>query len=101
MSPRTTITVIALAVGALAVRPIPADPTGAELERSFTQTVRPFLDTYCVSCHSGEKPMAQLDLKRFANLQAVAGDYAHWALVKEKLHAAQMPPAPMKQPPAE
>lgn len=101
MSPRTAVTVIALALGALVTRAVPADPTDAQLSRDFAQTVRPFVDAYCVSCHSGEKPMAQLDLKRFADLAAVVQDHPHWSLVRDKLIARQMPPAPMQQPPAE
>ncbi len=101
MSPRTTITAIALALGGLALRAIPADPSDADLERGFAQNVRPFVDTYCATCHSGEKAAAQLDLKRFTTVAAVAEDHGHWSTVREKLLAKQMPPAPMKQPPDE
>src|SRR5206468_4099181 len=76
-------------------------PTRPELEQQFVGTVRPFLQTYCVSCHGKEKPQAQLDLSAFTSLASVSRDYPHWTLVLEKLAAKQMPPPnPGKQPPA-
>ena len=70
-----------------------AGQTRPALEQRFAGTVRPFMQTYCVSCHGKEKPQAQLDLTSYANLESVARDYPHWSLVVEKLTAKQMPPA--------
>jgi hypothetical protein len=78
-----------------------ADAASADLDRRFTQTVRPFLSTYCVGCHSGSSPAAQFDLRAYPNLAAVARDYPHWNLVLEKLSAKEMPPKQVKQPPDE
>ena len=72
-----------------------------DLEHKFTQTVRPFLTSYCVGCHSGSTPAAQLDLQSYSTTAAVIQDYPRWNLVLEKLSAGQMPPKPMKQPPAD
>ena len=36
------------------------------LETRFNDTVKPFLTTYCTTCHSGVRPAADLDLNRFA-----------------------------------
>lgn len=78
-----------------------SDKTRAELEKRFAGTVRPFMQTYCISCHGKEKPQAQLDLSAYSNMASVVRDYAHWALVLEKLDAKQMPPADYaKQPSA-
>ena len=66
--------------------------TRPALEQQFTGTIRPFMQTYCVSCHGKEKPQAQLDLTSYANMSAVARDISHWSLVMEKLDAKQMPP---------
>ncbi len=79
----------------------PAEAASATLDRQFAQTVRPFVTQYCFPCHSGAKPAAQLDLKSYTTLDAVAGDHARWALVREKLMAREMPPQTMPQPPAE
>ena len=78
-----------------------SDKTRQELERQFSSTVRPFLQSYCVSCHGKQKPQGQLDLTAFANIEAVAKDYPHWFLVLEKLSDKQMPPPTVgKQPSA-
>jgi hypothetical protein len=73
----------------------------ADLERDFAQTVRPFLTSYCVGCHSGATPAAQFDLKPYSTTAQVVRDYPRWNLVLEKLTAHEMPPKPMKQPPAD
>ena len=78
-----------------------SEPADSDLDRQFTRTVRPFVGTYCVMCHGGSSPAAQFDLTSYSNLAAVVRDYPRWNLVLEKLEAGQMPPKPMKQPPAE
>jgi hypothetical protein len=78
-----------------------ADVANSDLERKFSQTVRPFLASYCVGCHAGATPAAQLDLQSYSTAAAVIRDYPRWNLVLEKLSANQMPPKPVKQPPAE
>src|SRR5262249_18632380 len=52
----------------------------------------PFISTYCVKCHSGEKPKGQFDLQPYASLSAVTRDFSRWATVREKLVAKEMPP---------
>jgi mono/diheme cytochrome c family protein len=75
--------------------------TRPNLEQQFTGTIRPFMQTYCVSCHGKEKPQAQLDLTAYVSIASVAQDYPHWSLVLEKLAAKQMPPPSVdKQPSA-
>ena len=69
------------------------------LERGFTQNVRPFVDQYCVACHSGATPAAQLDLGSFKTISSVAADLPHWTLLMERLERHEMPPNPMPQPP--
>ncbi len=75
------------------------DKTRAELESQFVHTIRPFLQTHCVSCHGKEKPQAQLDLSSYANFALAAKDYPHLSLVLDKLASGQMPPPSLpKQP---
>ena len=95
---RTTATAVLLLLNALTGRAATPDPTELDLERRFVETVRPFLASYCISCHSGEKPMAQFDLGQYSNLRAVVQDHRHWSLVLEKLTAKQMPPPQAMQP---
>ncbi|MBY0506778.1 MAG: DUF1592 domain-containing protein [Bryobacteraceae bacterium] len=77
-----------------------AGPVEVDLERRFALTVRPFLAKHCVSCHSGDAPAAQFNLQSYAKLADVIRDHPHWALVAERLKAADMPPKPMKAPAA-
>ena len=74
-------------------------PAQADPQRGFTQTVRPFLDTYCTSCHSGAKAAAQLDLQQYSTYESVVQDFSRWNRVLARLKAAEMPPRQAKQPP--
>jgi hypothetical protein len=85
---------VALSIG------LAADNPDARLEREFTQTVRPFLSSYCIGCHGGSTPAAQFDLKPYSTFDSVVADVSHWSLVLDKLNAVQMPPKFAKQPPA-
>jgi len=78
-----------------------AEPAKAVMERDFTQTVKPFIDQYCASCHSGKTPAAQLDLKAYTTLASVVDDFGHWNLLLERMERQEMPPKPIPQPPAE
>ena len=75
-----------------------AESTSSDLERKFSQTVRPFVTTYCIGCHSGKVPAAQFDLAPYSTMTAVVNDYGHWNLVLDKLTAKQMPPKGVPQP---
>ena len=97
---RTATPTLLLFLVTLTARAATPDPAELDLQRRFVETVRPFVATYCISCHSGEKPMAQFDLGQYSNLRAVVQDHRHWSLVLEKLIAKQMPPPQTKQPAA-
>ena len=75
-----------------------ASPVESTLDQRFTNTVRPFLATHCLSCHSGPQPAAQLDFQRYPNLASVIKEHPRWALVAERLKAGDMPPQPFKRP---
>src|SRR6478609_7268716 len=83
------------------VRVHAAETANPDLERKFSQTVRPFLASYCIGCHSGSSPAAQFTLQPYTTVEAVVRDQAHWGHVLERLATNQMPPRPVKQPPAE
>jgi hypothetical protein len=70
------------------------------LEQQFAQTVRPFVQKYCVDCHGGDSPAAQFDLDSYTTVHSVVRDNARWALAAGRLTAKEMPPATMPQPPA-
>ncbi len=71
------------------------------LGRRFTQTIRPFVDQYCKSCHGGETPTAKFSVEPYSTLQSVVDDHAHWAIIRGRLKANEMPPKAAPQPPAE
>ena len=73
-----------------------ADDTFARLDDRFGATIHPFLKTYCVSCHGGEKPEADLDLTTYTSLDAVVKDGRRWDLVLDRLEAEEMPPTKAK-----
>jgi mono/diheme cytochrome c family protein len=73
----------------------------AELEGHFTQTVRPFLETYCISCHGRQRPAAQFDLSGFTTMAALMQDGRRWSQMLERLKAEEMPPKGARQPTAQ
>lgn len=75
-----------------------APPADASVERAFTDTVQPFLTAYCTSCHGGDKPAAQLDLRQYSTAESVVQDFSRWDRVLNKIAARQMPPPQAKQP---
>src|SRR3954447_4325680 len=64
----------------------------SELERQFARTVRPFLETYCISCHGGQRPAVQMDLSGFTTMAALMQDGRRWSQMLERLEADEMPP---------
>lgn len=102
MPRRALLTIPLLIFGIIAI-PAMSATTSAEtdLERRFTQTVRPFLASYCIGCHAGETPAAQFDLRRYSTMAAVVRDHPRWVLVLDKLATREMPPKQVKQPAAD
>ena len=95
MHRRTTYVIVAVAAIAA------ADAATPTLSQQFEQTVRPFLTTYCIGCHSGKMAAAQLDLKAYTAVDMVVQDYPRWGLVLHRLAAHEMPPKSVSQPPVQ
>ena len=76
-----------------------ADAAAAVLQRQYAETVQPFVASYCVSCHGGAKPKANLDLGKYAALEDVVREHPRWAEVRDQLTAAEMPPDKAKHQP--
>ena len=74
------------------------DDVPADLERQFTQTIRPFLETYCISCHGQQQPAAQMDLSGFTTMAALMKDGRRWSQILERLEAEEMPPKGARHP---
>ena len=69
-----------------------ATPPRAQLQTQFETVVRPFLQSYCVTCHGGEAPEAELDLKAFSTVADALND-PRWPLILERLERNEMPAA--------
>src|SRR3954462_11143519 len=74
---------------------------GGDLDRQFSDRVQPFVQTYCVSCHSGEKPKGDFDITRFTSLDLITKDQQHWSLVLERLRDQEWPPEKAKKHPSQ
>ena len=70
----------------------------AELEGEFARTVRPFLETYCITCHGPQGPAAQMDLSGFTTMAALMQDGRRWSQMLERLEAEEMPPEGARHP---
>ena len=66
---------------------------------AFATSVKPFLQTYCYGCHSGNQPAAGFDLTSYPTQDSVLGDQRHWNLVLTRLKAGEMPPTQSRQQP--
>lgn len=99
MRPHIILSVIALLLGAV-VRAIASDLAELELELRFAHDVHPFLETYCLTCHSKEKYKGKLDLSHYSTMAAVVQDYRRWETVLERLKADEMPPEDATQHPS-
>ncbi len=76
-----------------------ADTTEDALQRRFTETVRPFLEANCYSCHGKEQPKAKLELSVYGSLGDVEQGQKTWGTVLERLEAKEMPPEEAKKQP--
>ena len=76
----------------------PAMPTPAALGARFDAVVAPFVKTYCLECHSGRKPEAELDLSTLTSMTAAANE-PRWGLILEMLENREMPADDAEQQP--
>src|SRR5438067_8414002 len=70
------------------LEPIAASPS-ASLEQQFNSQVRPFVEEHCLSCHSGAKPEAGLDLSPEKDVAVVAVHLGKWDRIAERLRAGE------------
>ncbi len=93
---RSHLCVSLLILGFCAFEANAATSNDSSLEQSFRETVHPFIENYCFSCHSGDKVKGDLDLSTYATLASVTKDFRRWNIVVEKLKAGEMPPEKAK-----
>ena len=78
-----------------------ATESESSLEKKFDAKVKPFVETYCLTCHNKEKAKGDLDLSPDTTLAAVVRDEARWELALERLEAKEMPPKKAEKHPTE
>jgi hypothetical protein len=78
-----------------------SEPLPAPLDSRFSDTIRPFLQQYCVKCHGQEAPDGDLDLESYSSAAAAANDGVRWGVILEKLESGQMPPRKAKARPGD
>lgn len=72
---------------------VPAgDDDRAQLESEFQATIRPFLEDFCIACHSGDDADGKLDLERFDSYATVAAENELWHYLARRVELDQMPP---------
>jgi hypothetical protein len=71
------------------------------LETTFSRNIRPFVSTYCVTCHGPRQPAAQLDLSAFTSMTSLLQDGRRWSQILERLETGEMPPKGALAPAAE
>ncbi|MCH2210293.1 MAG: DUF1592 domain-containing protein [Fuerstiella sp.] len=94
------ITAIILFPGWILPRTMSAEPAAPDRQPDFADSVRPFLQTYCVECHGSEKQEGKLDLSHHSTSETIAKNYRLWDLVLERLEAKEMPPEEASRHPA-
>ncbi|MEO7411793.1 MAG: DUF1592 domain-containing protein [Opitutaceae bacterium] len=77
---------------ATAASPGPVAKLARPSEAAFHSNVQPFLQTYCIKCHGGKDPEAELDLSSVKAVSAVTSDPARWNMILERLRDKEMPP---------
>lgn len=82
---------IALAVPANAIETPQTDP--------FTESVKPFLDNHCASCHSGEDAEAKFRVDTLSSEIATADLLKAWEKIFDRVAKDEMPPKDETRPP--
>ncbi|WP_428306465.1 DUF1592 domain-containing protein [Lacipirellula sp.] len=89
---------------ALAEEPAAAESSAAEADLAPRPTMEhaigPFVQAYCVDCHSGDSAEAGLDFDKLLAAPSVPHRRLQWQRAVERIAAGEMPPADMGQPEA-
>jgi mono/diheme cytochrome c family protein len=64
----------------------------------FETIARPFLNAWCIDCHTGDDAEAGLDMSRFDSQKDVEADLKTWKSIIEAIDHEFMPPAEEEQP---
>jgi hypothetical protein len=77
--------------------PIAAPPPPKE-DPNFQAKVLPFIKTYCLDCHSGDRAKGGLTLEGYVSEAHARKDRKNWLAVQHVIAAGEMPPKNKPQP---
>lgn len=64
----------------------------------YQDRILPYLKSYCMECHAGEKAKGELDLEKYAANGDVVANFRRWKHVMEFIRQGEMPPEDSQQP---
>ena len=68
------------------------------LDEQYTKMVRPFIENFCLDCHTGDDAEGDFDLDKFEKPSDVTENLEAWSHVMARLERGDMPPADSAQP---
>ena len=74
---------------------LPADDAPDD---EFVSLAQPFLESFCLDCHTGRRAKAKLDLERFRSSEDVTRHRKEWEKVLHMVSEREMPPERRDQP---
>ena len=77
--------------------PIELEAARLESAAQFEELVQPFLQQFCVDCHSEDEPEAELSLQ-FERQPQVSQRFDQWTVILQKVAGEEMPPEDAAQP---
>lgn len=80
-----------------ALEPVPV----VEGKSHYNTNVFPFINEYCLGCHSGDEPEGAIDFEQFSEQADVQNHFELWEKVKRVIAEGQMPPEDAEQAPPE
>ena len=64
----------------------------------FAEDVAPYIQKYCVECHSGDDAKGELNFDKFRSSADVVGSFRRWQNVIKFIRSGEMPPEKSPQP---
>lgn len=75
-----------------------SNPQDKEIKFEFKDEVRPFIETYCYQCHSGDSVEGDVDLDNLIRSPFDSRNIQTWVAIRRVLANQQMPPVDEAQP---
>jgi hypothetical protein len=91
----TLLLLFVLALGAASAEPTkPAAPPKVPAPKlTFAGNVVPFVNKYCVRCHSGRRPRGGISLDKYRDPASLTKDRKVWQEVLQNVRSQEMPPS--------